>query len=103
MAQGGLGLLAFEEFIRALAHTADLPRERQDEMFIALGEGPSLVTDETDPTVDICRRRDGCGQKRLNFRMERRELQSGRIATRIVATQRPALGDDRLEHPREGV
>ena len=35
--------------------------------------------------------------------MERGELQSGRIAAGIVAAQRPSLGDDRREDPRDRV
>ena len=38
-----------------LVNAADLPRQRHDQMFIVLGEGPALVPDETDPSVDMGR------------------------------------------------
>ena len=38
-----------------LVDAADLPRQRHDQVFIVLGEGPSLIADETDPTVDMGR------------------------------------------------
>ena len=85
--------------IAVLENAAGLPRQRHHQVFIVLGEGSSVIADETDPAVDIGGRRDGGDHKRLHGRMARRELQSGRIAARIVTPHRPPLADDRPRIP----
>src|ERR1035437_8232520 len=72
-------------------------------MVIVRREGPPLIPDEPDPTVDTRRRGDRRGQICPDLRVKRRELQCGWIAAGIVAVHRPSLVDDLPEHSRERV
>ena len=100
VARHRLRLLAFEDFMFELVDAADLARERHHQVLIVLGEGSSVVGDETHPAIDMGGRRDGCGQKGVDGRMPHRELESGRRAAWIVAAQRPPVGDDGSEDAR---
>jgi hypothetical protein len=89
--------------IAVLVNTADLSRECHNQGFIVRREGSSLITDETNPTVNMGWRSDGCGQKREHVRMLRRQLQVRRVAADVVTAQRASLGDNRPKDPGDGV
>jgi hypothetical protein len=84
-------------------NAADLSCERHEQVFVILRERPTLIADQTDPAIDMGRRRNGRRQQRLYGRMVHGELESAGITARIVAPHRPPLRNDRPEEAHDGV
>ena len=58
-----LRLFALDGLVLDLVNTANLRRQRHEQVLVFLAEGPSLITDQAEPAERMGGRRNRCRQK----------------------------------------